>query len=103
MTMTPSTQQPPSFSPGQRFRIGIQVFLLTLVVLLVVGMANYVSREYFTRIHLSTRTRFELSTRTLNFVQSITNRVKVTLYYDKEDPLYSIVRRTRFTASSPNC
>ena len=89
--MPPSPSQPPSFSPGQRWRIGFQVALLTVVVVLVVGMANYLGREYFTRIHLSTRTSHELSPRTLNFLKSVTNRVRVTLYYDRDDPLYSTV------------
>src|SRR6187455_973957 len=89
--MSTPRSQIPSFSPGQRWRIGIQVTLLTLVVVLVVGMANYLSRDYFTRIHLSTLTRAELSPRTINFLKSVTNRVKVTLYYDKDEPLYSTV------------
>ena len=104
MTMTSSPSQPPSFSPGQRWRIGFQVALLTVVVALVVGMANYLGREYFTRIHLSTRTSHELSPRTLNFLKSVTNRVKVTLYYDRDDPLYSTVAGllTQYHLANPN-
>ena len=51
-------------------------------------MLNYLSGRYFQRFHLSTRTRVELSPRTLHMVHSLTNRVHVILYYDKEDPLY---------------
>jgi hypothetical protein len=102
MSSTPS--QLPSFSPSQRWRIGFQVTLLTLVVLLVVGMANYLSRDYFTRIHLSTRTRVELSPRTINILKSVTNRVKVTLYYDRDEPLYSTVADllNKYHLANPN-
>ena len=53
-----------------------------LVVLAVVVMVNYLSRDYFLRFHLSTRTRIELSPRTVGLLKSLTNQVKVTLYYD---------------------
>lgn len=79
----------PSFSPARKWGIALQVSLLVLIVLSVVVMANYISRDHFTRFHWSTRTRNVLSPRTLKFLASLTNRVQVTLYYDKEDELYS--------------
>jgi gliding motility-associatede transport system auxiliary component len=83
----------PSFSPYRKWGIGLHVLLLTLVVLSVVVMVNYISRDYFLRFHASTRTRIELSPRTVGFLRSLTNRVKVTLYYDTDDvqTLYSTV------------
>ncbi len=56
-------------------------------------MVNYLSRDYFLRFHLSTRTKIELSPRTVGLLRSLTNQVKVTLYYDTEDDqaLYSTV------------
>jgi hypothetical protein len=56
-----------------------------LVVLGVLVMANYISQEYFLRFSISTRTRIELSPRTVGLLRSLTNQVKVTLYYDAED------------------
>src|ERR1035441_9024854 len=85
----------PSFSPYRRWSIGFQVFLLVLVVLSVVVMANYISRDFFLRFSTSTRSGIELSPRTLGFLRTLTNQVNVTLYYDTEDEdnqaLYSIV------------
>jgi hypothetical protein len=85
----------PSFSPYRRWSIGFQIFLLVIVVLSVVVMANYISRDFFLRFSTSTRSGIELSPRTVGFLQSLTNQVKVTLYYDTEDEdgqaLYSIV------------
>ena len=75
----------PSFSPYRKWGIGLHVFLLVVVVLSVVVMVNYLSRDYFLRFHLSTRTRIELSPRTVGLLRSLTNQVKVTLYYDTED------------------
>ncbi|HOX56414.1 MAG TPA: Gldg family protein [Candidatus Paceibacterota bacterium] len=83
----------PSFSPYLKWGIGLHVLVLALVVLAVVVMINYISQEYFLRFHLSTRTKIELSPRTVSLLRSLTNQVKVTLYYDTEDDdaLYSTV------------
>lgn len=81
----------PSFSVGRKWSIGFDVILRSAVVLAVVVMLNYLSGHYFERRYLSAHTRVELSPRTVNFIRSITNEVKVTLYYDQEDDLYSTV------------
>jgi hypothetical protein len=81
----------PSFSPYRKWGIGFNVALIILVVFAVVVMANYLSHDYFARLHLSKLTRNELSPRTLSVLRSITNTVKVTIYYDKDDPLYTTV------------
>jgi len=41
----------PSFSPWRKWSIGFNVVLIVLVVLSVVVMVNYLSRDYFTRFH----------------------------------------------------
>ena len=90
----PTDPQPkPSFSPYRKWGIGLHVFLLVLVVSSVVVMVNYISHDYFVRLHLSTRAKIELSPRTLGLLKSLTNRVTVTLYYDTDDEesLYSTV------------
>jgi hypothetical protein len=81
----------PSFSARRRFAIGLNVTLTVLVVFAVVVMVNYLAREYFTRFHWSTRTKIELSPLTVKFLGSLTNRVKVTLYYDPHEAFFSTV------------
>ena len=81
----------PSFSPGHRWSIGFNVVLLTFFVLAVVVMVNYLSQDYFRRFHVSTRTRLELSPHTIGLLKSLTNHIAVTLYYDKDNMLYSTV------------
>ena len=80
----------PTFSGWRKFRIGLNVFLIVIAVLAVVVMVNYLSRDYYRRWQWS-RTKAELSPRTLGLLHSLTNQVKVFLYYDKKEPLYSIV------------
>ncbi|PWU08448.1 MAG: hypothetical protein C5B50_29650 [Verrucomicrobia bacterium] len=79
----------PSFSMGRKWGIALKTGLVLLVLLSVVVMVNYISRDYHTRFHLSTRTQIELSPRTVGFLKSLTNQVRVTLYYDQRDEFYS--------------
>jgi hypothetical protein len=81
----------PSFSAWRKWSIGLNVVLIILVVFSVVVMVNYLSRDYFTRFHWSTTSKHELSPRTLTLLHSLTNKVKVTIYYDQNEPFYSTV------------
>src|SRR5215470_5081300 len=81
----------PSFSPWRKWSIGLNVVLIILVVFSVVVMVNYLSRDYFTRFHLSATSKHELSPRTLTLLHSLTNKVKVIIYYDQNEPFYSTV------------
>ena len=54
-------------------------------------MVNYLSGHYFQRFYLSSHTRIELSPRTVSLLRSLTNDVQVTLYYDRDDTIYSDV------------
>lgn len=79
----------PSFSPARKWGMGFNAVLGALMVLAVVVMVNYLSGRYSRRFYLSTRTRVELSSRTLNLLRALTNRVQITLYYTRDEPLYS--------------
>ncbi|RPI95008.1 MAG: hypothetical protein EHM39_11980, partial [Chloroflexi bacterium] len=81
----------PSFSPYRRWGIALQVVLVLCAVLAVVVMVNYISRDYFLRWHVSSKARIPLSARTVRLLESLTNQVAVTVYYDKEEPFYSTV------------
>jgi hypothetical protein len=81
----------PSFSIARRWGTGLNVVLLTLVVLAVVTMVNYVSRDYARRWHWSLRTKNDLSPRTQTFLKSLTNDVQVVVYFDRDDGIYSTV------------
>src|SRR5690242_8073667 len=81
----------PSFSPFRKWLIALNVGILIAVVFGVVIMVNYLSRDYFLRLHVSTQSKVQLFPRTVRLLQDMTNSVKVTLYYDKEDPFYSTI------------
>ncbi len=90
--MATNPQSPPSFSPWRKWGIVFNLALLVLLVLAVVVMANYLSRECWWRFHVNARTRLELAPGTVSLLKSITNQITVTLYYDKADPLYGTVK-----------
>jgi hypothetical protein len=81
----------PSFSAARKWGIGLQVLVLSCLVLSVVAMANYISRDYFYRLQVSARNKTELSPLTLSLLKSLTNQVRITLYYDKKDPIYDLI------------
>jgi hypothetical protein len=75
----------PSFSPANRWKIGLDVLVRTALVLAVVGMLNYLGAQFFQRFYLSSQTNVGLSSRTLAVLNSLTNQMTVTLYYDTQD------------------
>jgi hypothetical protein len=78
----------PSFSTASRWRIGLDVMVRTALVIAVAGMVNYLGAIYFHRFYLSSQTRMALDSRTLAVLHSLTNRVAVTLYYDRGAHFY---------------
>lgn len=89
--MSDAAQPKPSFTPYRRWGVGFHVVLLTLVIVSVVAMVNYLSHDYFLRFHLTTLGRIPLAPRTVSFLRSVTNHVNITLYYDTDDSMYSMV------------
>ncbi len=89
--MADEPQSPPSFTPRRRWTVGFDMVVRTVVVFAVVLMANYLAGKFFRREYLSRHTSTELSPRTMSLVQSVTNDVKVTLYYDRTDDMFSTV------------
>jgi len=89
--MANEPQTPPSFTPRRRWTVGFDMTVRTLVVFAVVVMANYLAGKFFHREYLSAQTRTDLSPRTMNLVRGITNDVKVIVYYDRDDDLFSTI------------
>jgi gliding motility-associatede transport system auxiliary component len=87
--MASEPSSPPSFSRKSKWGIALNVALLLPVALAIVVMLNYLGHRYYHRFYASTNTRIELSPRTLSVLNSLTNEVQVTIYYDREDSLYS--------------
>jgi hypothetical protein len=99
----PSPKQP-SFSPRHRWEIAFDAVVRTALVLAVVVMVNYLGAQFFHRFYLSSQTRVELSSRTVSVLHSLTNRVAVTLYYDRQDDFYPdiVALLNEYRAVNPN-
>jgi hypothetical protein len=89
--MTANPKLPPSFSPGRRWKIGFDTVVRTALVLAVVVMINYLGGLFSQRFYLSSQTRTEISSRTVDVLRSLTNQVSVTLYYDTGEDLYPTI------------
>ncbi|HXD01229.1 MAG TPA: DUF4350 domain-containing protein [Verrucomicrobiae bacterium] len=79
---------PTSFSAGRRWGIFFSVMISIAAVASLVVMLNYLGARHFLRFSWSAKTSLQLSPPTLSLLDSITNDVKVTIYYDKTDSLY---------------
>jgi hypothetical protein len=86
------SKEKPTFSRGRKWGIGFQVGFIVCVVFSIVVMLNYLSGAYFHRFHWSSARQVELSPRTIRYIQSLTNQVKVTMYYDRNEPFFSMVQ-----------
>jgi hypothetical protein len=89
--MASESNLPPSFSAGQRWRIFFSVLISVVAVTALVIMLNYLAARYYTRFTLSQQAQMELSPQTKSLLKSITNKVSVVIYYDKQNGLYDSV------------
>lgn len=89
--MATEPQSKPSFTPRRKWGVGFDVAVRTLVVLAVLVMLNHLTGQFFQRHYLSAATKIELSSLTKNLLTSITNEVKVTIYFNREDEFYPTI------------
>lgn len=89
--MPTSPDYQPSFSSARRWTIGLNVMVSVAAALALVLMVNYLAARHFTREHLNPDDQYKLSALTLQLLQSTSNQVKVVVFFDKEDSLYSSV------------
>ena len=80
-----------SFSAGKRWSLRVKLVVDLLCVLALVAMANYFGARYYSRGHLSSNTRQDLSSQTKLVLQAITNDLQITIFYDRDQPLFNEV------------
>jgi hypothetical protein len=92
-----------SFSPWRRYAIGLSVLLSILAVLAIAAMVNYLARHYAPRFYWGSSSDYRLSPLTQVALASLTNQVRVTVFFDREDPVYPSVRALlrEYAAHSP--
>jgi len=81
----------PSFSVARKWNISLNVLLSLAAMAAIVAMVNYLALRYYTRIHWTTNQTYKLSSLTQQVLHSLTNEVKVTLFFDRQEPLYRSV------------
>lgn len=87
-----ASEPPTSFSTGRRVGIAFGVVIGFVAAAAILVMLNYISQNFFfMRRFVSTDNRLELSPQTMGLLKSVTNEIRVTLYYDRNDPLYRTV------------
>jgi hypothetical protein len=77
----------PSFTRGRRWNLGLNLVVSVVAVLALVLMSNYLGARHFARWSWSSNAQAELSPLSLRVLSGVTNPVKVTLYFDKNEPL----------------
>jgi gliding motility-associatede transport system auxiliary component len=94
---------PPSFSPRQPWTIALNVLASVLAVIAILVMANYLAARHSRRFQWSSDARFQLSPVTKEVLRSLTNQVKVIVFFDRTKPLYSLVADllTEYRQQSP--
>lgn len=80
-----------SFSALRRWGVGLNVILTVAVVLALVAMVNYLAIRHYQRLDVTDQSQSRLSDRTREVLRALTNEVKVTVYFDSTDVLYTRV------------
>ena len=79
----PETSKP-SFSTGRRWLGGLNTILAAAAVLALVVMANYLAVGHFRRFQLARDAAFKLSRQTKAVLESLTNDVEVTIFFQPD-------------------
>ena len=90
--MADQLDERPSFTAGRKWRAGFNVVVGLAALLAIVVMANFIGRNYFfRRVTVGNQTQVRLSPQTLGLLKSITNDVRITLYYDKSALMFNTI------------
>jgi hypothetical protein len=90
--MNGDDRTPQSFSWMRRWGAGLNLVITAAAVVALVAMCNYLVIRHYTRLHWNRNVEDRLSKRTLHVLASLTNTVKVIVYYDSQEPLYPRVK-----------
>src|SRR5262245_13962238 len=81
---------PPSFSRARKWSISLNLCLMMLAVASLLVMVNYLAARHHRQWSWSAQAQTELSPLSQRVLSGVTNKVKVTLYMRKEEPLYDL-------------
>jgi len=81
----------PSFSRLRKWGIGLNVVLSSFALLALISMLNYLGHRHNQRFYLSYASKHKLTPLTLQVLANLTNNLKVTVFFDRREPLFSAV------------
>jgi hypothetical protein len=81
----------PSFSRMRAWGIGFNVFISVVSLFALLAMLNYLGHRHNERFHLSYASRHKLTPLTLQVLANLSNNVKVTVFFDRREPLFAAV------------
>ena len=82
----------PSFSPTRKWASALNVLASSAALVALVLMVNYLAGRHFKRYQWMSDERFRLSTMTVKMLEALTNQVKVIVFFDPQNPLFSSVK-----------
>lgn len=86
-----SESEHPSFSQGRKVGIVFHLTLSVLAAMAVTAMINYLAHRHTFRFYASGQAAQSLSPFTLQVLNSLTNQVKVIVFFDRTEVLFSPV------------
>lgn len=89
--MRNETEQPASFSASRRWGQALNFVLAVLAAAALVLLANHLATRHYARVAWTDNANFKLSPLTRQVLQSLTNTVRVVVYYDRAEALYTPV------------
>ena len=81
-----------SFSAARKWVIALNVFASCAALLALVLMVNYLASRHFKRYQWMADERYQLSPMTLKWLDSLTNQVKIIVFFDPHSSLFSSVK-----------
>ena len=83
--MAKPPQNKPTFSIRRRWLISVNLVIGTLALMAILAMLNYVAARYYSRFQWSARNRVQLSPQAVRVLNSVTNDIRVTVFWDTRD------------------
>src|SRR2546425_4247858 len=90
--MATSSSKSPSFSAVKKWATALNVLASCLALLALVLMVNYLASRHFKRYQWMADERYRLSPMTLKMLDTLTNQVRVIVFFDPQHALFSSVK-----------
>src|SRR5438046_10766316 len=90
--MANNSSQQASFSATRKWATALNVLASSAALLALVVMVNYLASRHFKRYQWMADERYRLSPMTLKWLDTLTNQVRVIVFFDPQHSLFSSVK-----------